>query len=373
MSDANKVSQKLAAKEALTKLTSIWQEVQSLPYERINDVSFVEDQELREKIQQLVNSPTKAFKYALLTQILAKVVEPSINCLAIQAQAPVSGAFDARSFCRKTIIPFEREQLNNILGASSDPYVGKPLRHEMITLDIIDHIKDKQGWRNLYTILHRVEERKDTEFTLVVLKQILLEIRKLLSQQIISPPFLSSVGTEDIKDILVSYLSKPSQGLRPQAVVYALFKTFNEKTKTFATITTVKATVADVYARRTADIECKDTEDNLKLAICVTEQLNIEKLERELEKAKMNNLGNMLIMSHRIDILPQEAEQIIRKYALDVAISPLVDFIVTMTVILNSEMRKKLVLNMYEVLQELESPDHLREWDRIVRRKLIQH
>ncbi len=369
MSDSEKKSKGLGAKTALDVLNKVWAEIQALPYNQIFNTTFV-DEEAEERIRLLINSRTKAFRYAIFTQVLAKYVDHSVNCLALQVQASILGAFDARSFCKKTVVPFERERLDNILCASSDPYVGKPLRHERISLEIIDHIKDKNGWKNLYIILRKIEEKSDPNFTLAVLKQILLEIRKLISQQVISSPIIQFISTEDLKEILISYLAKPSQGLRPQAVVYALFKVSNEKTSIFTKITTAKATVSDAYAKRKADIECRDAEGNLKLAICVTEKLDAEKLKSELEKAKINNVRNLLIIAHRVDVSTEELNRIVKKYTLEVAISPLVDFIVTMTVMLNNDMRKKLVLRMYEVLRELESPDNLREWDKTIRKKL---
>ena len=221
MSKDKPTTKRLNTEKALNKLKNLWEEIQKIPFKEIEQFTFVKEENLRIKIKELINSRTKALRYAILTQVLAKALDPSINCLAIQAKAPVTGAFDARSFCKKVVVPFERGQLNNILGASSDPYVGKPLRHSMITLDIIDQIKDKKGWKILYTILQKVEEKNDSKFTLSLLKQVLLEIRKLLLKQVVSPPILSFITTEELKEVLVSYLNKPSQGLRPQAVVYA--------------------------------------------------------------------------------------------------------------------------------------------------------
>lgn len=356
------------AEIGLETLKSLWSEIQSIPYQQAHK-GFVEDDDLKKIIKQLVNSSTKAFRYALMTQVLAKIVDPRVNCLAIQVQARVPYAFDARSFCKATVVPFEREYLDNILGGSGDPYVGKPLRHEKITLDIIDHIKNKEEWRNLHLVLSLVQH-KGKEFALAVLKQILLDIRDLLLQQPTIPPNIPSVSVEKLKEILASYLGKPSQGLRPQAIVYALFKVFNEKTKTFGDVSSAKVTVADTPAGRLADIECRDMEGNIKLAVCVTEDLNSEKLCQELEKAKANGVKNVLIIGCKISLNNQEIEQLLGKYNLEVATSLLVDFIVTMTVLLNSEMRRNVVLKMYEVLQELEGLDHLREWDKIVREKL---
>jgi hypothetical protein len=370
MPGTSKTLKRPDTEKALELLRITWGEIGSISYDQIQSAMFVKDKDLEEKIKLVMCSHTKAFRYALLTQVLAKAVDPSVSCLALQAGASVSGAFDARSFCKKTVVIFEAEKLNGVLGASSDPYVSKPLRHPQVSPSITD-IKDQNGWENLYYLLLRVDVENDINFTLSVLRQTLLEVRKLLSQQVISPPSFASISTEELKEILVSYLSEPSQGLRSQAIVYALFKTFNEKTRTFATVTSARSTVADVNAKRVADVECRDSNNDLKLAVCVTDELDGAKLQSELEKAKMNGVKNVLVIGYKIGVPRKEVDQSLKRYGMNVSVSPLVDFIVTTTVMLNGEMRKRLVLNMYETLRELESPYDLSEWDKTIRRKLV--
>jgi len=50
----------------------------------------------------------------------------------------------------------------------------------MISLDAIQYIKDKSGWKILYNILEKVEKKNNINFTRNVLKQVLLEIHKIL-------------------------------------------------------------------------------------------------------------------------------------------------------------------------------------------------
>lgn len=359
----------LDPKVALEKLNLIWEEVSRLSLDELQRKNFLDgDEEIKRKIELLVNSKIKSFKYAVLTQALAKLTDPSVNCLSLQVSAHVSGAFDARSFCKETVVRFEREKLNNILGGSSDPYVSKPLRHEEVSLSIIDHIKDKKGWRNLTTILSEIERRNDPSFTLKVVKQILLELRKSLLHRPILPPSIPEIGIEQLKEIIRGFLSRPSEGARPQSLIYALLKTFNNKTRTFSSITTAKATAPDLYARRLADIECRDDKGALKLAISVTDVLDTEKLKNELEKATANNVKNLLVIAHRIRI-DEEATNMIGKYSLNVAISSVIDFISMMCVMLNSEMRRQLVVKVYETLQEQGYFDHLREWDNLIKER----
>lgn len=77
----------------------------------------------------------KTYKYVLVTNLLAKSVQPNANAVALQAGAPISGAFDSRSLCHKVVVPFEREHLVNALGGSNEPYLNKPARFTHLSVD----------------------------------------------------------------------------------------------------------------------------------------------------------------------------------------------------------------------------------------------
>ena len=75
----------------------------------------------------VVNDDTVAIRYAVITQLLGKMADPSRDILAIQA----SGGWDARSFAKRVVVPWVIDN-RNILGTSMEPYVGKPLRRERL-------------------------------------------------------------------------------------------------------------------------------------------------------------------------------------------------------------------------------------------------
>lgn len=80
------------------------------------------------KIERILRGTHKTYKYILITQLVAKSVDNEINTLALQANAPLMGAFDSRSLCHKVVVPFERKFLKNALGGSNEPYLNKPAR-----------------------------------------------------------------------------------------------------------------------------------------------------------------------------------------------------------------------------------------------------
>lgn len=349
-------------------LLSFWDEVQRIPAANLEGTQFVKEDEIKNAIKRLINARTKAFRYALLNQVLAKVADSKLNCLVLQAGASIEGAFDARSLCKNVVIPFEQEHLGGTLGGSPDPYVSKPLRRSQVSPDAAREIKYVKEWNDLYTLLRTVEERHDPVFAQEVLQQILLEMRKLISQQPLHLP--ARISTEELRDILVKYLNEASLGLGPQAVTYSLLKVFNKRTGTFQEVTSASPTTADTPAGRVADIECRDKEGALRLAVCVTQRLDLQKLEHELGKCKRSGVTNVLFVAFEIAANKQEAYKKARQYDINVAIYDLVDFVVTITVLLNSEMRRELIEEIIKVLKEWGGARGEREFIEVVKEVL---
>jgi hypothetical protein len=361
---------KALANKARTVLQSVWEKIDSIPPADLETTHFVEDPELERIINELVNARTKALRYAALTQILAKATEHGLNCLALQAGARFKGAFDARSLCRQVVVPFEGDYLGGALGNSPDPYVNKPLRRPRISLDpdVVREIKHPEEWKKLHTLLDVIESRNDPDFTQQVLKQMLLEIRKLTSRQLPSLP--EKLSAEMIRAIIVEYLSRSTLGLGPQAVAYSLLEVFNKRTGTYYEVSSAPPTTADIPAGRVADIECKDEKGALRLAVYVTQRLDLQKLEYELRKCKESGVANALFLASEIAVGRREAYEEASEYGVNAAIYDLVDFVLTITVLLNSEMRKKLIEQIAMVLQNWGGANAIREFIEVVTRIL---
>ncbi|MEI7014015.1 restriction endonuclease, SacI family [Leptospira licerasiae] len=88
----------------------------------------IKENDITKLISKVINGGHKTYKYILLTGLLAKCVNDRLNPIALQAGAPVDGAFDARSLCHRVVVPFERKFLHNALGGSNEPFLNKPAR-----------------------------------------------------------------------------------------------------------------------------------------------------------------------------------------------------------------------------------------------------
>jgi hypothetical protein len=364
---------KSSTEKGYEELEKLWREIEGIDVKNLDKVTFIDDSDLINKIRSIIRGETVSYRYALLTQLLAKVVDPNVNALALKKSAGIQGAFDARSFCKETVVKFERNYLENILGGSSDPYVSKPLRHEMISLDVIKEIRDKEGWKALYEILKKVEDKRDVEFARNVLKQALLEVRKLQAEAWASMQISISRSPTltELVDAINEFLAKPSEGARVQAVVYALLRVINNRIKAFKDIKVAKSTVADKFAGKVTDIECIGESGKVEIGVSVTELLDDNKLEEELNKCIRKGVGKLILIARKIG-LSQDAraklDNFMRSNKIDVVIEDLACFVRIFTTLLNSESRSDLMREIAETLKELGYLSHLRDWIDILKR-----
>ncbi len=97
------------------------------------------------KIKSVILGDHLTFRYILVTALLGKATNNSVNPLALQARASLKGAYDARSLCHSVVVPFEREKLLNALGGSNEPFLNKPARQPSIDpINPVRRGRDKQ-------------------------------------------------------------------------------------------------------------------------------------------------------------------------------------------------------------------------------------
>ncbi len=79
-------------------------------------------------LKSVITGTHLTYKYIVVTALLAKATNEAINPLAIQANADIENAFDARSLCHSVVVPNEASLLKSALGGSNEPYLNKPAR-----------------------------------------------------------------------------------------------------------------------------------------------------------------------------------------------------------------------------------------------------
>ena len=74
------------------------------------------------------------YRYIMLTALVAKATDESVDILSLQAGDESAGAYDARELAKRVVFPFQRDMLGNVLdGSNSDPLVNNPARFPRLT------------------------------------------------------------------------------------------------------------------------------------------------------------------------------------------------------------------------------------------------
>ena len=121
--------------------------------------------EIDDAIDKLVTCSVVSIRYALLTQLLGKLSDPTRDTLSIQRGEPTTaeaaGRWDARSFCHANVVPWVGET-SQVLGTSPDPYVNNPLRRPRLDagyeprrdLSLWDKLTETLAWYRKETTLN---------------------------------------------------------------------------------------------------------------------------------------------------------------------------------------------------------------------------
>lgn len=190
------------------------------------DISKIDLQETWvSNIRYILKSSHKTYKYILMTQLLAKAIDKNVFILALQAGASIDGAFDARSLCHKVIVPFERDILSCALGGSNEPYLNKPARFPVLSLDnAVRSGNDKEVLNKLIELLKMLKSNDDAYnclcFALYAVNQGIKEKTDAIL------PFLNDPDLIEISSLIEKLLGQSHQGEVCAVLVGALEKYF---------------------------------------------------------------------------------------------------------------------------------------------------
>lgn len=327
-------------------------------------------------IRNSVNAEVMSYRYVLPTQLLAKLANSSLDCRGLQKSWGVPGAFDARSLCKKVIVKFDREH-ENVLGGSGEPYVSKPLRWPAVTREYREHQKRKEEWDALSFVLNKVEEKQESKFTERVFDQVLLEVYRRLLTTRVSYPLPQRVSLSQIENLVRQFLSEPSGGVRPEAILYSLLKTAGERFALFKRVEFSKVTTANFFAGRVADFECYDPSGNLRLAADSKDrELTVDEVQDKLSKMRGRNVHELLFAVYQ-DIKEDEKEEINKlieegfRTGQNIHIIAPFQFLRVLWPLIGEEGRAEFLSYVSEILDEYASYEHRSKWAELMA-KLVQ-
>lgn len=259
-----------------------------------DEVTQEESGEINKDIEKLIDSRFVSIRFCLPTQLLGKLTDPKLDCLCLQKGSGVSDSqWDPRSFSNKVIVPWVSEN-QCVLGTSTDPYVGKPLRKARIE-ENPGNVKGKEEWVLLYQVLNDVETKGSEEYTRLCMIHALRSIHKKFSELVFEYFVPERISIEQTEKIINSFLSEASGGDRGLSVAAALFQTFGKYFKIYKEVKRHVINASDQSTGLAGDIECIGEDGKLKLAIEVKERnLTLTDVRSAVLKARKVSLQELL-------------------------------------------------------------------------------
>jgi hypothetical protein len=246
--------------KAMKVLDEAWQEVRKVQETEVADgedelvLSTVESEEIRGHVSALVNSRTKSYRYAVVTQVLAKAADSTLDaCAAQRGDDSDETAFDARSLCAKVVVPFDQDT-EKVLGNSADPYVNNPLRVPRLDESALPNQRNGEDFKKLVAVLDFVQENPDE--APLVLNEVLLQVYLRLASTRVEYPTPARVSLGQAKAVLGAFLSASSGGDRMEAVITALFRSFGLRFGAFDRVERRHVNAADQGSGNVLDIDC---------------------------------------------------------------------------------------------------------------------
>jgi len=279
------------------------------------DLNYVAETSLRSAFQACVNHGFVSYRFCLPVQLLGKLTHPALDCLRLQkggdAISDVTG-WDARSLASKVVAPFNQRE-EHILGSSSDPYVGNPMRVRRMTRDDASK-KDVAGGNVLVDVLEAVEHRADATFTAAVFRQVLLELfhrQQSLRFTYVLPPRIS---LEDTLALATEFLKDKSGGDRALALAGALFDAIGIHFGLFARVNRARINASDEAIGQAADLECIDARGQIALAVEVKDRLlTLADIDGTLQKSRRREIRDVFFTSP--GVLQVDQEQVAERFA----------------------------------------------------------
>lgn len=273
-----------------------WSEVQRLSTEdRSLDPAL--DSPLLELIRSSVNSKTKTYRYVLLTQVLAKCADASLDCRCLQTSRGGRGAFDARTIAHSVVVPFDQAN-ENVLGGSPEPYVNNPLRVPEVSQKYRAAQKDREGWDGLCEVLSRVEKNQSSQFSTSVLRHILTEILRRLSTVKVVYPTPRRVSLRKALEVIQTFAAVSSGGDRLLALTSSLFVIIGTRFGLYSEVRRAKITAADQASGMLADLECLSPSGEVVMVVEVKDrQITVSQIRAKMRTIRQRQVAEIFFIA----------------------------------------------------------------------------
>jgi len=247
-----------------------------------------------EAIRRCVNSRTRSYRYVLPTQLLAKHIAPEVDARCIQRRSDLPGSFDARSFCHRVIVPFDRDN-HAVLGGSPEPYVNNPLRIPSFVRSQRGAQRDTRGFDDLVRVLEYAQDNPSQVEALLL--AVLGEIRARLERTRIAYPVPNRLSLKQTKEVISAFLERRSGGLRLQCVALGLFRALGEILSLYSEVTGQRVNAADRRTGTVGDLSCRSADGKVVLAVEVKDtKLTIRHVQDKLPQARERAIRELIFL-----------------------------------------------------------------------------
>lgn len=240
-------------------------------------------------INNVLSGTHKTYKYILVNGILAKASNGDADPIALQAGAPLPGAFDARSLCHKVLVPFERDFLKSILGGSNEPFLNKPARFTHLSKDnAVRKGKDKETLLLLIKIFSAIKSSTEAKDYLACVFSILQEQIKKESKNFENVSNYSPALVE-IYEFSLIFTSKSFEGETSAIIVGSLELLLHQYMNGNYVIKTHKVNQSGASSKEVGDIDVY-SDDEFYYSIEVKDKnFNEYDVEHAFNKVLQNN------------------------------------------------------------------------------------
>lgn len=232
----------------------------------------LETDEIAKSIETVLRGTHKTFRYVLVTALISKATNNSVDPLSLQAQDNSNGAYDARSIAHEVLVPFERDFLPYSLGGSNEPYLNKPARFPRLSKDNpVRRGNDQLMLEMTIGILSQIDSSstafKYLKTALAVMEQISIDVNKKYEIDLLSLKANNQLQT--ILDYIWDLSSKSCEGETCALIVSTIERFYCPKD--FKVIAH-KVNESGTSSKEVGDIDIFDAKDNIVCSIEVKDK-----------------------------------------------------------------------------------------------------
>lgn len=257
--------------------------------------TFVDDQQVREQLREVLNASQLTYKYILVTNVLAKATNPDIDYRAMQAQWEDDGAYNARSLGHDVLVEWEKAN-GERLGGSNEPFLNKPARYPSFSME--NSHRSKDAHRRLYELLSRLEEKTNAGDIdpVDVLRQTLFEISQL-PKQTIDFVGVSSAPYDTVDSVVSGYLETSGGGERLAAVTAGAMRAYYEHAGGDNVIIEAEhANVPDEFSEAAGDVEITRDGELIEAIEVKDKPSERSDIQHAITKGRANELDQYLYL-----------------------------------------------------------------------------